>query len=407
MAPARPVRPGFFPLDEELGLLPGSLSPQSQDHLTRLAAWMPFERAAEMLGALTGVQVSEATTRRQTYLAGAAYEAVQAAQAAAPEDPAPARTAPADKLVLSVDGAMVPLVHGQWAEVKTLVIGEVPAGQAAGAVKSTQLSYFSRMSEASVFAEQASVETRRRGVADAAQVCAVMDGAEWSDGVVDLQRPDALRILDFPHAAQAVSAIGQEAGMGQSEASPSWLATQLHTLKHEGPTPVLAELARLCATFPLNEPMSKSYTYLAKREARMQYPLYQQDGWPIGSGIVESGNKVVMQARLKGAGMHWAPAHVNPMLALRTAACTDRWDEAQQQLRAHRREQRHLRREHRVLQRARQQVCRTLSMRSAQRRQEPPPPPALPVTPSLPTQKLMAKYSWRQPFLRHPSCAKT
>ena len=92
--------------------------------------------------------------------------------------------------------------------------------------------------------------------------------------------------------------------MGEAEASP-WLATQLRTLKHEGPAPVLAELARLCATFPLNEQMSKPYFYLVKREERMQYPQYQQDGWPIGSGIVESGNKVVIQARLKGAGMRF------------------------------------------------------------------------------------------------------
>lgn len=55
-------------------------------------------------------------------------------------------------------------------------------------------------------------------------------------------------------------------------------------------------------------------TSLEKREARMQYPHYQAAGWPIGSGIVESGNTVVMQARLKGAGLHWAPAHVNPLL---------------------------------------------------------------------------------------------
>jgi hypothetical protein len=297
--------------------------------------------------------------------------------------------------------------HGQWAEVKTLVIGEVPAGQEAGAVKSTHLSYFSRMSEASAFAEQASVETRRRGVTDAAQVCAVMDGAQWIDGFLDFQCPDALRILDFPHAAQAVSAIGQEAGMGEPEASPPWLATQLHTLKHEGPAPVLTELGRLCATFPLNEQMSKQYAYLAKREERMQYHQYQQDGWPIGSGIVESGNKVVMQARLKGAGMHWAPGHVNPMLALRTAACNDRWDEAQQQLRTYRHEQRHLRRHHLALQRVRHQVCRTLHQRIGQRLQESPPPPVLPATSSPPTKKLWSKYSWRQPFLRRPSCAKT
>ena len=60
----------------------------------------------------------------------------------------------------------------------------------------------------------------------------------------------------------------------------------------------------------------------------MQYPDYQRQGWPIGSGMVESANKVVVQARLKGAGMHWAPAHVNPMLALRTAVSNERWDEA-------------------------------------------------------------------------------
>ena len=30
-----------------------------------------------------------------------------------------------DKLIVSADGAMVPLIHGEWAEVKTLVVGEV------------------------------------------------------------------------------------------------------------------------------------------------------------------------------------------------------------------------------------------------------------------------------------------
>ena len=76
------------------------------------------------------------------------------------------------------------------------------------------------------------------------------------------------------------------------------------------------------------EDIGKKVAYLEKREARMQYPLSQAQGWPIGSGIVESGNKVVMQARLKGPGMHWAPEHVNPLLALRTSACNDCWDEA-------------------------------------------------------------------------------
>ena len=72
----------------------------------------------------------------------------------------------------------------------------------------------------------------------------------------------------------------------------------------------------------------------------MHYPAYQQQSWPIGSGMVESANKVVVQARLKGAGMHWEPTHVNPMLCLRAAACSERWDEGwQDQLKEHQSQQ--------------------------------------------------------------------
>jgi len=66
---------------------------------------------------------------------------------------------------------------------------------------------------------------------------------------------------------------------------------------------------------------------LKKRKAQLQYPRFQAQGWPIGSGIVESGNKLVVEARLKGAGMHWAEAHVNPMLAIRNILCSGRWKE--------------------------------------------------------------------------------
>jgi hypothetical protein len=397
MAPARPVGQGFFPLDEELALLSGNISPHSQDHLIRLAVWMPFARAAEMLAALTGVQVSEATIRRQTYTAGMAYQAVQTAQAGRPEEPEGPE--PVGALVLSTDGAMVPLVHGQWAEVKTLAIGEVHAGLEAESVQSSHLSYFSRMTDATTFAEQATVETMRRQVPGAEQVRAVMDGAEWIDGLVDLQCPQARRILDFPHAAEYVSEIGRLAGLVEPERASPCLATQLPTLKHEGPEAVLAELRRLCEHGPPNEEMHKKLTSLLKRTDRMQYPLYQQEGWPIGSGIVESGNKVVMQARLKGAGMHWAPTHVNPMLALRTAACNDRWEEAQSQARTYRQEQQHLRQRHLVLQRGRQHFYQTLLQRIQQRTQEPLPSP-LPITPAQPTRKSSSAYSWRQPFLR-------
>lgn len=46
---------------------------------------------------------------------------------------------------------------------------------------------------------------------------------------------------------------------------------------------------------------------------------------------MESANKLVVERRLKGSGMHWARAHVNPMV-LRAMACSDRWPEAWPQI---------------------------------------------------------------------------
>jgi hypothetical protein len=60
---------------------------------------------------------------------------------------------------------------------------------------------------------------------------------------------------------------------------------------------------------------------------QVQYAAFQAAGYPIGSGSTESANKVVVEARLKGSGMHWTREHVNPLVALRTVACANRWGE--------------------------------------------------------------------------------
>jgi hypothetical protein len=75
----------FFPLDEELELLPGSLTPHLQECLVRLGAWIPsFEEAGKLLRAFTGADVSEPLVRRKTEGAGAAYVALAESRANAP-----------------------------------------------------------------------------------------------------------------------------------------------------------------------------------------------------------------------------------------------------------------------------------------------------------------------------------
>src|SRR6185437_10181493 len=96
---------------------------------------------------------------------------------------------------------------------------------------------------------------------------------------------------------------------------------------------ILEMLRALPSPEKVFEALDEHRQYLEKRTGLMDYPTYRQQGWPIGSGSVESANKRVMQARLKGAGMRWERAHVNPMLALRTAVCNERWDESWQAVR--------------------------------------------------------------------------
>jgi hypothetical protein len=47
------------------------------------------------------------------------------------------------------------------------------------------------------------------GIENAKQTAAIMDGAEWQQGFVDYHYPNAVRILDFPHAGEYISPIGE------------------------------------------------------------------------------------------------------------------------------------------------------------------------------------------------------
>ena len=155
------------------------------------------------------------------------------------------------------------------------------------------------------------------------QVALVSDGAEWIQGFGDFHCPGAVRILDFPHAAGYLGEIGRGLFGEASSMADEWQREQRHRLKHEGASPVLEDIRVLVQGRETD--LSKPLAYLEKREAQMRYPVLRAQGWPIGSGTVESGNKLMVEARLKGGGMHWARPHVNPMLGLRNIVCSDRW----------------------------------------------------------------------------------
>jgi hypothetical protein len=452
---------GFSPLDEELGLLPKiALTPTLAESVTRLGTWLPFTVAAEMLAHFVHTHLSEATVTRLTERAGAAYEAVQDAQAADLEQ----EVGPACSLAahwraikeevgpriqqVSVDGAMIPLVHQQWVEAKTLVIGTVhpPERQADGtlAIHTTDLSYFSRVADCHTFTQKATIEIVRRGTLSAGTVCGVVDGAAWEQGFLDVHCPAAVRILDWPHGVGYLANVAQALYGADTPAQQAWLAAQRETLLTEDPQVVLAKLRGIRDDLTLQSgegpPLSalavvtESLDYLEKRVEQLRYAAFRALGYPIGSGAVESANKLVVEARLKGAGRHWASEHVNPLLALRGMACSDRWAEGWPQLTTQWRTQaRAATLEHRRLRQAARQVTATPQPTPPRpiagesllaEVGSVPQPPAVSPAPPLPTPPVAtaprtstvpplprrrtpsrpaATHPWRRPFSRPPS----
>ena len=355
--------------------------------VARLGTWMPFAQAARLLAFFWGVEVSESGARRQTEAAGAAYVAVQEAERARIEREGPPPPAGPAVQQLSLDGAMVPLVGGAWAEVKTAAIGTVTArpGAEGPEAHAEDLSYFSRMADAGTFTREVGVELFARGTQTAGTVVAVSDGAAWIQGVVDTHRPDAVRILDFPHAVEHLASASQATWGAGSERARDWVAAQAHTLKHDDPDAVLAavrDLPAADAADPLAAAAAREATlgYLTARREQIGYAAFRRRGYPIGSGAVESANKLTVEARLKGSGMHWAPAHVDPLLALRTVACADRWAQAWPP------------------------ICQELRSRATRRDPQPAPPPAAPAPLSAAAVKAVAgrKPSRPTPIHRPP-----
>lgn len=288
---------------------------------------LPFHQVPELIDFFCRVPVSAETVRRITERAGAVQVANEDAalvelEVEAPQGP----EGPAIQQV-SADGAMVPLVQGEWAEVRTLATGTVEENRTEPHAR--EISYFSRLCDAKTFQRLAALPIHRAGTEQAGVVCAVMDGADWLQDFCDLLCPDAVRILDFPHAVQHLSAAAQAVyGPGTAEAS-EWLGTQCTRLKQGEIDAVIAAVKELPArTEEAREVRRKEAGYLTKRQGQMGYDQFIEAGYPIGSGMVESANKLVVEARLKGSGMHWQRRNVSPMVSLRALTCSGTWEGA-------------------------------------------------------------------------------
>jgi hypothetical protein len=70
----------------------------------------------------------------------------------------------------------------------------------------------------------------------------------------------------------------------------------------------------------------KAAAYFEQHKDRMQYHKIKRKHLPIGSGIVESAIRQVINLRLKGAGIFWIKKNAENYVHLRSYLMAKRWD---------------------------------------------------------------------------------
>ena len=189
-------------------------------------------------------------------------------------------------------------------------------------------SYRAGLWEAKEFAKHQWAEGVRRGLERAQKVVSVNDGALWIWLIVQMCWAPCVEILDWWHLIEKLWAAAAALFNDDPAAATAWMETQKAHLWHSRTYQVIRAIRHLCPRGdPLPDKVRSAVNYMFNNRRRMQYQHFRQAGYPLGSGTVEAACKLVMQARMKQAGMRWSRDGAQAMLALRSVLLSERWDE--------------------------------------------------------------------------------
>jgi hypothetical protein len=341
----RPCCQTWSAADRTLGLAP------RQRTSAGLAAWeadvagrTTFREAAELLAKLAGVRVGSETLRGHAERVGTELEGqqqravahVQATQEPLPESP---REPAPGVLVVEADGVLVRYRDlgrdgSPWHEVKLGIVGGWMGTRPDAHLEAP--SYVAAREKAAPFARRLGAEAARRGslavvgwrghAADGGgheailrPVVVIGDGAKWIwDEVAASFGGERTEIVDWWHAAEHIWDLSKALhGQGTPQAD-TWADHAKHVLWRHGPVPLLRLLRETVApNADACKILQRERGYFSANALRMQYPLFRQQGLPVGSGAVESGAKHLVQQRMKRAGMRWSELGARAILHLR------------------------------------------------------------------------------------------
>lgn len=231
--------------------------------------------------------------------------------------------------------------QSRWHEDKVLTISSYlkgPAKEAGGDPVPQRLvtTYLGTMQDSGKFGQLARVESERRGIRQALEVVVIGDGASWIDTVAGEHFGCHTRILDFYHVDERLSEVARALNPVR-EAKRKRLAERLESQLWEGKVTSIIRwmkkkgqaLGKPRESDPAEHPRRviwENLTYLERHQGQMDYPGYRAKGWPMGSGVTESGVKL-FNKRVKGTEQFWNESGAEAILALRALWLSqdDRW----------------------------------------------------------------------------------
>jgi hypothetical protein len=354
---------GEAPFDRQWGWSTQRCSPGLQKVVSYLSAQLTLEGVAEAVFRLLSLDMSARQVLNLTQPVGEAFlrhenEQVQelftqgASKRTSESERQNARAEPIKRFYVEMDGVFARMRRGSVVMEKEeqeregdvyrdIKVGAVFLGQsgrerselAPGVFLDTPgpIRYVARRTTADAFAPLLYALATREGIMRAEQVVVLGDGALWIWRLAAEQFPGAVQIVDEYHAREHVWEVARAAFCAEPAQREGWATHVIDLLANGRIEEVIAAIQRLPSMPP---PPGKSRSipeteaeYFRTNAERMRYPLFRAQGMHVGSGIAEAACKVVVSTRAKRAGMRWTPQGLDAILALRTAALNQGFDQ--------------------------------------------------------------------------------
>jgi hypothetical protein len=227
---------------------------------------------------------------------------------------------------ISMDGGMVNIRGEGWKEFKVGTVSDItqqPAidlktGEEIDQACAVHTRYTAVLGSVTDFAPAMWALAVAHDVPQAARSSVTADGAEWIWTLTADYFPDSVQIVDWYHADEHLAAAAHALYPEDESRAQRW-RKQMHDALFAG------QVWRIL--HPLeNAQLPEHARYFQHHQRRMHYQQFREDGYPIGSGTVESGIKQY-KARLTGPGMRWERRGAERMLVIRSAVLGATFDD--------------------------------------------------------------------------------